>query len=668
MPPVPIESREKAREDPTAIAQSPFYDAETPEISVVILNYNKPELTKTCLRHLWAHTTGHRHEIIVMDNGSTPENFAPLKELEGPARVIRLEVNRYFGDGNNIGAEAARGDYVLFLNNDAFVTLGWLEPLVERLRNDPLLGGVGPCFLYPDGRIQEAGAFVGLDGVAVQIGKSGAYAKSDVAEDHIVDYCSAACFLMRRDLFLDIGGFEYVYEPAYYEDVDLCLKIAARGLFIGYCSRSRVVHVENATSSSHRQSLGLDNVIEVNRRQFLRRWGEHLARRDAVTLRAGPSIARPAGLMHGKPRAVFRTPFAITPGGGERYLLTAALALQQDFDVHLLLDEVYSETRMRAIGRDLDLDLSGLRLARRREVGDLGPIAFDVSMSNESIPPHPPLAPRSLYICQFPFPYSAEEELRRSGNLQGFNGTIVYSEFVRKHLRRARGQHGLDDHPIDVLAPPVPLAPRGTLPAPLAAPYRFVAIGRFFTGGHNKRHDVAIELIRRLAARGLPVELDLVGSLSPSAEHRSHFQWLQGLATGLPIRFHVNATQEELRDVLSRGHIYIHAAGYEVDADLHPHACEHFGISVLEAMAYGLVPFVVANGGPATFVGDGSMGYLYRNMEELEARVRQALDTPAQLTELRRAAAAVADEFAEDVFIEGWRRLAAQVSAAPARP
>ncbi len=664
MPAEPTAARVEAGQDRHAVAQAPFYDAETPEISVIILNYNKPELTRTCLRHLWAHTAGHRHEIIVVDNGSSPENFAPLRELEGPGRVIRLEVNRYFGEGNNIGAEAARGDYVLFLNNDAFVTPGWLEPLVERLRNEPLLGGVGPCFLYPDGRVQEAGGFVRPDGVIVQIGKTGAYAKHDVEEDHVVDYCSAACFLMRRDLFLEIGGFEYVYEPAYYEDVDLCLKIAVRGLFVGYCSRSRVVHVESATSSSHRQSLGLDNILEVNRRQFLRRWGKHLAQRDAAALQASPAIACPPGFRSGKPRAVFRTPYAITPGGGERYLLTAALALQQDFDVHLLLDEVHSETRMRAIGRDLDLDLSGLRLSRMREVGDLGPIAFAVSMSNESIPPHPPFAPRSLYICQFPFPYPAEEELRRSGNLHGFDGTIVYSEFVRTHLRRVRSRNGLDDHPSDILAPPVPRPPQGTVPAPLAAPYRFVAIGRFFTGGHNKRHDVAIELIRRLVARGIPVELDLVGSLPPFPEHRSHFQWLRGLATGLPIRFHANATQEELRAILARGHFYIHAAGYEVDADLHPHACEHFGISVLEAMAYGLVPFVVANGGPATLVGDGTRGYHYRSMEELEARALQALDTPAQLAQLRGAAAAAADEFGEDVFIEGWRRLAAKVSAA----
>ena len=637
---------------------SAFYDADTPEVSLIILNYNQPDLTKICLRNLWMHSAGHRYEIVVVDNGSSIENYSTLLKLDGPARVLRLDVNRFFGDGNNIGVEAARGEYVLFLNNDAFVTQGWLEPLMARLKRDHRIGAVGPRFLYPDGRLQEAGGFVGSDGFGVQVGKSGAYAAADVSEDHVVDYCSAACLLVRRDLFLELGGFEYVYEPAYYEDLDLCLKIAARSLLVGYCSRSQVIHLENATSSTYRQSLGLDTIIEVNRGHFLNRWGAHLAARDAAALWERPALPSPAVHVLGRPRAVFYTPFPITPGGGERYLLTAARALMPEFEVHLLLEEIYSSTRMAAVGRDLDLDLPALKITRRRDIRELGPIAFSVTMSNEVLPPYPAFSPHSHYVCQFPFPIAEDQRLRRSGNLCGFDSTIVYSDFVKGHLRRAFTRHGLPDHPIEVVAPPVNLAPAGSQTTPLAEPYRFVLIGRFFTGGHNKRHEVAIELISRLVARGVPVTLDLIGSINIGEEHRNYFQWLQRLAYGLPVTFHANATHQDIQGVLSRGHIYIHAAGYGVDEEIEPQACEHFGISVLEAMSHGMAPFVVSNGGPPSFVRDGVTGYLYRELDDLEARVLTSLAAPGRLTAVRRAAAEVARAFSEDVFVEHWRRLA----------
>ncbi|HEX7359839.1 MAG TPA: glycosyltransferase [Bryobacteraceae bacterium] len=640
-----------------------WYDAETPDVSIIILNYNKPDLTQICLEHLWSHTSGFRYEIIVVDNGSLPENFAPLRDVPGPMRLLRLELNRFFGEGNNIGAEEARGLYILFLNNDAFVTPGWLEPLVQWLEDEPLLGGVGPRFLYPDGRTQEAGAFISTDGISVQIGKIDAYATDDIARNHIVDYCSAACFLIRRSLFLEIGGFDYAYEPAYYEDVDLCFKIAARGLFIGYCSQSQIVHIENATSATHREAMGLHNIIEVNKCQFLGKWQNHLRTRENAVVGHTTLLLPSPALPHGKPRAVFYTPFDITPGGGERYLLTAATALLQDFNVHLMTEEIYSHTRLRSIGRDLDIDLTGLQLSRRRELGDLGPIAFAVTMSNEALPPFPAFAPRSLYVCQFPFPQYWSENIRRMGNLDSFAGTIVYSEFVRENLIRTRAPFGVSSHPVEVITPPVPLALSGTLPAPLVPPYRFVLIGRFFAGGHNKRHDIAIELVRRLVAAGIPVELDLIGSLPPQAVHRDHYARLCALAKDLPVKFYPNATPEVLKTILARSHFYVHAAGYEVDETTSPHECEHFGISVLEAMSYGLVAIVVANGGPAGFVRDGRTGYTYRSITDLVERVTAALANPAELEPVRANAIETARACAEHHFVEYWRARAAALLA-----
>src|SRR5215211_2765815 len=99
-----------------------WYDASSPEVSIIILNFNKSHLTAQCLRHIWAYTRGKRYEVVVVDNGSTAAEFFKLSEFPGEFHLLRLPVNRFFGEGNNIGVEASRGRYIVFLNNDAFVT------------------------------------------------------------------------------------------------------------------------------------------------------------------------------------------------------------------------------------------------------------------------------------------------------------------------------------------------------------------------------------------------------------------------------------------------------------------------------------------------------------------------------------------------------------------
>jgi GT2 family glycosyltransferase len=137
---------------------------------------------------------------------------------------------------------------------------------------------VGPRLLYPDGRLQEAGAFIDEDGVAVQVGKFSIYDKNDLSKYRVVDYCSAACFAVRRGTFDCVAGFDHIYEPLYYEDVDLCFKITSLGKHIYYCPESAVYHIENATSSEQRVKLSLNNIVELNKATFLSRWGDGFLR------------------------------------------------------------------------------------------------------------------------------------------------------------------------------------------------------------------------------------------------------------------------------------------------------------------------------------------------------------------------------------------------------
>lgn len=645
-----------------------WYDEEKPEVSIVILNYNKSELTQECLRRLWAHTYGRRYEIIVVDNGSTPEEFQKLASFPGSFHLVRLNVNRYFGEGNNIGVEASHGKYVIFLNNDAFVLDHWLGPLISVLESQPRAGGVGPTFRYLDGRMQEAGAFVDSNGHAIQRGKFYPLAEQDLEKIEVVDYCSAACFATTRAYFDRVSGFDPIFEPAYYEDVDLALKIASLGLLVYHCPHSVVHHIENGTASTFRQKLGLNNIVEINRQKFVARWGRYLTERETGKAAKFPSPpplrTRPNGpASRDTPIAVFYSPYDLVPGGGERYLLTAACAARKTHRVYIATSARYSEYRLDYLGRELSLDLSHLSMTTLADLGKLGPVDLFVHMGNNALPLASALGRQNVYICQFPFPSGPEVTAEHWENLRNYDQVIVYSDFARKVLQERINSYQFRA-PIAVIAPPVPIdTRRDTTATHLSQRSVILGIGRFFTGGHNKRHDVMIEALRRLVESGIDAELHLVGTLHTHAEHMAHYSRLCALAAGLPITFHANAAPAVVRDLLQRADYYWHAAGFDIDPALRPEICEHFGISILEAMAAGCLPFVVNNGGPVEFVREGETGYVYSTIDGLVAKTKAAIGNRDRSEGMRERAAAMALTFSEDAFMEKWGHVAQSASA-----
>lgn len=272
--------------------REPWMDSVRPRVSIVVLAFNNGALTAECLRHIWAHTGGVPYEVIVVDNGSHPSETAPLRPLQGQFRALFLSVNRFFGEGNNIGAEAARGDVIIFLNNDALVSEGWLAPLLTAVGR-PDVGAAGARLMFADGRIQETGASLRADGSSVQFEKGMEAEDVPVGGEAEVDYCSAACLAIRADLFRRVGGFDLCWEPAYYEDVDLCFKVRALGFRVVCARDSRVVHLEHATTARTFVDLDLRGQPEFNQVKFLDRWGPVLRGECPVTDYATVAVLRP---------------------------------------------------------------------------------------------------------------------------------------------------------------------------------------------------------------------------------------------------------------------------------------------------------------------------------------------------------------------------------------
>jgi O-antigen biosynthesis protein len=638
-----------------------WYDAVSPEVSIIILNFNKSDLTRECLRHIWANTNGKRYEIIVVDNGSTAADFTQLSQFVGDFHLLRLPVNRYFGEGNNIGVEASRGRYVVFLNNDAFVAENWLSPLIGALEKQPHAGGAGAKFLYPDGRMQEAGAFIDERGQAIQRGKFYPLERSDADTIAVVDYCSAACFATSRAIFDRVAGFDPVFEPAYYEDADLALKIASLGLFIYYCPQSVVYHVENGTAATWGKSLGFDSIVEINRHKFLARWGNYLSARAVNADAAMPTLPAsrlrsPVDARAKDPVAVFYTPYDLVPGGGERYLLTAASASRKTHRVYVATRMPYSQFRLDYLARELSLDLSQITMVTHADLPRLGPIDVFVHMGNIALPEVPAAGRRNFYICQFPFPMDDLFATNYWENLRTYKSILVYSEFARRVVcgRINPVQFSAD---IKILCPPVPVAVAARRKE-TAGPPLILSIGRFFTGGHNKRHDVMIDGVRQLKDAGIEVELHLVGTLHSHPDHMRHYGDLHRRAEGLPVHFHANASPDVLSDLLARATFYWHATGYDIDENLTPEKCEHFGISVVEAMATGSIPFVVSNGGPAEIVREHDTGFHYTTLDELVAKTKSIIGDTAGIAAMRERAIADAQQYAEAIFAERWLEIA----------
>jgi GT2 family glycosyltransferase/SAM-dependent methyltransferase len=645
-----------------ALSSPPDYDRTTPAVSIIVLNFNKALLTLQCLTSLWKYTQGHQYEIIVVDNGSSSEDLAILDTIRGPFRTIPLGVNRYFGEANNIGAEAAKGHTLVFMNNDIVVTPGWLDPLIKTLQEHPDAGAVGPTFVYPDGRLQEAGALIREDGRTLQRGKGSKFDLSQYTNVEPVDYVSAATVAIKASSFRRVLGFDFCWEPAYYEDVDLCLKLRSLGLRTYYCPKSHVYHFENATSADLALDLRLTDIVEVNREKFLRRWGEGHAANDWVSLseeNISASCQLESSRSEAKPSLALFSPYNMIPGGGEKYLLSIVQAAGVDCDSYLVTPQQYSHMRMATVARSLDLSLGGLRMTTLAKLdADFRPDVW-VAMGNSMAPPAAPRGKKSIFILQFPFPTDRDTIERGRSWLDGYDLVVVYSEYAHKRVAELYRDISIAGKRTEIISPPVNVA--GRYQGTRKRRGSIVSVGRFFAGGHCKNQHLMIEAFRQLTKvlSQEPLELHLAGSLHPEPEHRAYFTRCKALAEGLPVYFHLDAAPDKLEELYSSGSIYWHATGMDADLVNSPEKAEHFGITVVEAMARGCIPLVFSQGGPAEIVESGISGLTFDSMPELLSTTARVISewTGDQLDSMRSAAISRALMFDIEYFNRSWRRL-----------
>jgi GT2 family glycosyltransferase len=249
--------------------------------SIIIPTHNGVGHLNVCLRSLRETLpNSFDGEVIVVDDGSDDEMQALLEHWQSSMRqlkTIRNPENLGFVASTNVGARAANGDVLIFLNDDTIPQPGWLQALLRIFRERPDAGAVGGKLIYPDGRMQEAGNFVFSDGSAANFGRDDWMIDSPLYNYvRDVDYCSAALLATPSDLFSEIGGFDKRYEPGYYEDTDYCFEVRRHGRRVYYQPESLVVHSEGGTGGTDLKS-GAKRFQVVNRDKFAEKWKDALA-------------------------------------------------------------------------------------------------------------------------------------------------------------------------------------------------------------------------------------------------------------------------------------------------------------------------------------------------------------------------------------------------------
>ena len=260
-----------------------------PLVSIIILNRDGLEHLKRLFDNFDEKANYSNYEIIVVDNASSDESVGYLKSLKLPITLIENSENVSFSKGNNDAAKIANGEYLLLLNNDIEPTYGWLNEMVGCILNNKNAGAVGAKLIFPYyNDIESQGKSYSIQHAGVKFREErkpyiyGPYHENmfstlifsgDVNHQKEVISNTAACLLVPKDLYLELGGLDENYFYGY-EDIDFALKLHENNYKSIFNPFALLFHHESATrveDIDRKNQLNYENIM-----YFLGKWGDYL--------------------------------------------------------------------------------------------------------------------------------------------------------------------------------------------------------------------------------------------------------------------------------------------------------------------------------------------------------------------------------------------------------